>query len=1300
MDSHNKAITKCLTNAMRLENEKQLQSAEASYTRAILILKSALQDTSLSSDAHNAVKQSLSDIAKRIQKLRSLSRESPTLPSPPTTPIPPTSRPSVVPGADAPPSSARLHKPDDEYLNFLNAPAFKETWAERTGWTSGGASPSHTKAALNERAITPPGASPPSSKAFQARRPGGSRSPDWGWRAIDLSASLCRQGELKRAVDVLQQACSIRQTGRAKCRHLDAVKAVLREMREKYYATYPPRVLQDNPILPDELKLLRGSGLTSTIRLPCWDDLDEGYGAENMFMPCEGVWEDPWTPQLSQTQKQKGARLLHLCDLYPDPANLAILCQADPLGVTQTVVGDCSMVCSLIICASYQKRFPNAKIISNVIYPQDQTRTPIINPKGKYAVKMLINGITRLVTIDDRLPANPHSKDLLCTYSQDRRELWVSLMEKAFVKVFGGSYEFPGSTSASDLYMLSGWLPDSLSFAAKEFNPELQWKRLHHGFATGAVLITLMTPTTIASVGEQAIPLTPDHAYAVLAICEVHGLRILQLRNPWSRTTWKGALSLGDPSDLAAAVHKTFGYTTDLANRGVFLMKWEDAIRHFDGASLSWNPYLLYRTPEGLSWRPTRLACHGTYSYTTSIADMPQLHLRVLHAPKPTRMHLVFSRHITAVGEFGRQFDQNQPQDALFVSLKVFNLTSYPSVAQSIGGRCRLGRCNGRRLCSMSDVSTYLAPLNTPIYRNSFAHTTSLDCPEGTTDLVVVVGLQPSARKAPFNFTVTLHTQLPQLRPPMSSTTTANKPGYLGLNNGEKAEGSGVCMHWIPKVSLPYTASVNGAWVKGKSCGGRSDLSTFVYNPQYTFRLFKPAFFSARLAVSECAESCGICVVRLRCVSSSEKPLTSFGSRVGNLRTEVDLVLKSKLYAIGGALIDSALPQTFSYDPYNLLRDPAAKPLTKLWVEIKYAHLSYPRHQFYIPNLDENDEIGMIFIHAIKSGFGLLPSNSEVFIRNHRFDHTKHMKEMLALDQGLVSSSKDDNTKNSTLEVCLKVNTEPMYVDLTTEEDPLMDTLMNIVRDIIQDSTKSANHLPSLSALSQEASGQSSKNRVPLQLIGAFLTDFIRHLSPKVPKRQADSDSLSPLPAGEYTLIPSLWKKGVPGVFNITVESTEPVSLKPIPPEGDGLIERSLSGRLLFSGKALDSRFEVPFQLLIDDIYFQNSTISLSLVMRGVFTCRLLLLEEAENAEDAADTSSFSTLTWANVSLFVPNKTRKMDLLSTSGPYDSLGIVIPPIMLEARTNYSLVISSSKPSTCKYILRIYTSVPCTTSFQKQ
>ena len=134
------------------------------------------------------------------------------------------------------------------------------------------------------------------------------------------------------------------------------------------------------------------------------------------------------------------------------------------------------------------------------------------NPCGKYIIKLFINGMWRAVEIDDYFPIDTYGNPI-CAFSS-KGKLWVSLIEKAYLKAHGG-YEFIGSNSSRDLYALTGWLPEKIDL--KTYDRNKLWNRISKGYKNNDCLITIGTGLIY---DEEKIGLVSNHAYGVLEIFE------------------------------------------------------------------------------------------------------------------------------------------------------------------------------------------------------------------------------------------------------------------------------------------------------------------------------------------------------------------------------------------------------------------------------------------------------------------------------------------------------------------------------------------------------------------------------------------------------------------------------------------------------------------------------------------------------------------------------------------------------------------------------------------------------------
>uniref|UniRef100_A0AAQ5Z317 Calpain catalytic domain-containing protein n=1 Tax=Amphiprion ocellaris TaxID=80972 RepID=A0AAQ5Z317_AMPOC len=345
---------------------------------------------------------------------------------------------------------------------------------------------------------------------------------------------------------------------------------------------------------------------------------------------------------LSPKQKAIFSRWVRPDEICNNPT---MIMSVSSFSIKQTVVSDCSFVASLAISAAYERRY-NKKLITSIIYPQNRRGEPEYNPCGKYMVKLHINGVPRKVIIDDYLPVDRNG-ELLCSYSSNRNELWVSLIEKAYMKVMGG-YDFPGSNSNIDLHALTGWIPERIAMHSdnQSFSKDDTFRMLFQRFHRGDVLITTATGVMTEEEGERW-GLVPTHAYAVLDIREYKGMRFLQLKNPWSHLRWKGRYSERDEKNWTPELLKYLNFDPKTAQKfdnGVFWIAWEDLCQYYDVIYLSWNP-ALFKDSSCIhsSWDGKQGPVKDVYS----LANNPQYKLEVQCPTGGAAVWVLLTRHIT-----------------------------------------------------------------------------------------------------------------------------------------------------------------------------------------------------------------------------------------------------------------------------------------------------------------------------------------------------------------------------------------------------------------------------------------------------------------------------------------------------------------------------------------------------------------------------------------------------------------------------------------------------------------------------
>jgi len=609
--------------------------------------------------------------------------------------------------------------------------------------------------------------------------------------------------------------------------------------------------------------VLEAASQLQDMHVPPWseDDTDiaGGFGLSSTQSAFQGVFKDPYGwPNLSQRQRDSLYTWQRLADLVKaSTGDKAVIFDSPPHPgrIRQGLVGDCSFLSALSVLAEYERRFEDP-VLSSIIFPKGESKYPIaragptLNPHGKYGCRLFLNGTFRKVVVDDFVPLRKEGR-LLCAHSGNAREMWVTLLEKSFVKIMGGSYDMQGSNPGTDIFHLAGWVPETLPLKVEgEMGPG------HAMYASPAISTcgggrrggwpevfeeacdALAKGTCVLCVGTSELPdAVPDseakklghlegvsastglvsrHAYPVLDARRLGSHKLLRLKNPWGKVRWRGRFSPGDAAWQEALAEIATGTSTSSTSPadvfrealgsdpeadvktddGHFWIDWQDVLQHFSHVYICWNPRALRLESATVHarWDPPPLFLECSLPDDTHImAWNPQFSLKLQH-PLPPGEGVAFwallSRHVRKRSDVVTRY----------VATHVY-------------------QCSDQgRLCCPD------APLEQGIYSNGECALVKLTVDKANGCQEFTLAVSQHAQKSAFSFTLQVYSPVPITLTPIPDLVP---------------EG------W-------HSGRIDGYWQKASAGGCSNNLWSFFKNPHWSIEV-PPGGLSHLYVFLECS---------------------------------------------------------------------------------------------------------------------------------------------------------------------------------------------------------------------------------------------------------------------------------------------------------------------------------------------------------------------------------------------------------------------------------------------------------------
>jgi Calpain family cysteine protease/Calpain large subunit, domain III len=248
-----------------------------------------------------------------------------------------------------------------------------------------------------------------------------------------------------------------------------------------------------------------------------------------------------------------------------------------PGDVQQGLLGDCwflGSICSLAINPSLLER-----LFVNVEH---------MNEYGFITCQFFKNGNWQQVLIDTRIPYNSSYGSPIYGHCKDSNEMWLPLIEKAYAKLHKTYENLNGGKMTDAMVDLTGEASEKYNLrdpkvASMIENGEL-WSMMIRFFRQGSLLGC--SNSLKGQDGEQTDEVGGDgiwnnHAYGIMDIRDIKGLKLIRIRNPWGEGEWKGTFGDEDEEwDKHRGLKDELNY--EFGKDGTWWMSFEDWVKHYN----------------------------------------------------------------------------------------------------------------------------------------------------------------------------------------------------------------------------------------------------------------------------------------------------------------------------------------------------------------------------------------------------------------------------------------------------------------------------------------------------------------------------------------------------------------------------------------------------------------------------------------------------------------------------------------------------------------------------------------------